>query len=608
MWTQAAPSCGFDNPKADSASAKLVREVLELEQLPGNESSDRRTLLNPGSRPVTDPDAVWWQAGYAKSGNGWKAYEETIADGNDAAKLEQYQEQRVTSAKLPHPEWKLANWCRKNGLLDQERVHLMRAMASGDPAVDRSAACERLGYQRVGETWISPQEIREARQLAAEVEQSHQRWDAKLEAVLNGLQGSHKQRMQAEASLKSITDPLAVPAIVSSFCMKSEPLAKIGVRTLGQIPQYQASRALAGQAVFSPWRTIRSEAIEFLKERKLEDFAPDLLMILAKPIQIRHQIDRGTVRVSQPEVGNIVNIQFANCDFALIEESHDTTRVAVRRLFPQSLQFSDDDPKLGSTSTRYEQFPVPWRLGRSISNRLELELFDQAEAIDYSAGVVNEFRVSANERVGRVLSECADEPFTSDPEKWWDWWANHSGLSRPAQKNVVIVDERKPEPSYSIREISSGTTSCLVAGTPIWTEKGLVDIEKIQPGDRVLSKEIDTGELTFKPVLRVTERPPVPVAKIHLANESIEASSGHHFWVSGAGWTKTRKLSSGQPIHTVTGMQRIERIVDKSRTASVYNLVVLDAHTYFVGKSMILSHDVLLPSPTNVKVPGLAIQ
>jgi hypothetical protein len=61
-----------------------------------------------------------------------------------------------------------------------------------------------------------------------------------------------------------------------------------------------------------------------------------------------------------------------------------------------------------------------------------------------------------------------------------------------------------------------------------------------------------------------------------------------------------------QPIHTVVGMARVESVEDEAEPAPVYNLVVADFHTYFVGPAMILSHDVLPPRPTNVKVPGLA--
>ena len=44
----------------------------------------------------------------------------------------------------------------------------------------------------------------------------------------------------------------------------------------------------------------------------------------------------------------------------------------------------------------------------------------------------------------------------------------------------------------------------------------------------------------------------------------------------------------------------------KGETAQTYNLVVADYHTYFVGKTGILSHDVLTPRGTNCLVPGLS--
>ena len=58
---------------------------------------------------------------------------------------------------------------------------------------------------------------------------------------------------------------------------------------------------------------------------------------------------------------------------------------------------------------------------------------------------------------------------------------------------------------------------------------------------------------------------------------------------------------------TATGMSRIESAALESQPAPVYNLVVADFHTYFVGPGMILSHDVTQPAPTNVKVPGLEV-
>ena len=62
----------------------------------------------------------------------------------------------------------------------------------------------------------------------------------------------------------------------------------------------------------------------------------------------------------------------------------------------------------------------------------------------------------------------------------------------------------------------------------------------------------------------------------------------------------------GTALHTATDTQRISTVQEKGPLEAVYNLVVADFQTYFVGQSMVLSHDVSLPRPTNVTVPGLA--
>jgi len=174
-------------------------------------------------------------------------------------------------------------------------------------------------------------------------------------------------------------------------------------------------------------------------------------------------------------------------------------------------------------------------------------------------------------------------------------------------KKVVIVKEDQPlivRPLTPPIQRFTGM-SCLVAGTPIWTEHGLVVVEQIQPGDRVLSKNIDTGELAYKVVLHTTVRESSPITKFTISDETIQATAGHHFWVSGRGWTKTRELAAEQPLHTPTGVIRVAS-TERAEPVPTYNLVVADFHTYFVGKSAILSHDVLPPKPTNKVVPGLS--
>jgi len=145
---------------------------------------------------------------------------------------------------------------------------------------------------------------------------------------------------------------------------------------------------------------------------------------------------------------------------------------------------------------------------------------------------------------------------------------------------------------------------CLVAGTPVWTEAGAVSVEQIEIGDRVLSQHPETGELTYKSVLRTTECPPEHLVKLQVNGESIQCSGGHPFWVSGNGWVKARHLQPDALLHTVIGVHRVES-VEHTGFEATYNLMVADFHTYFVGARKILTHENTIRVPTDAVVPGL---
>lgn len=113
------------------------------------------------------------------------------------------------------------------------------------------------------------------------------------------------------------------------------------------------------------------------------------------------------------------------------------------------------------------------------------------------------------------------------------------------------------------------------AGTRIITDKGLVPIQDIKVGDRVLSKpESGTGELCYKPVIRTISydnkeiwqltyfevEANIDISKLHkgkllqLSNKgkmiTISATPNHPFWVNSIGWTRLDELQNGHVIPT----------------------------------------------------------
>jgi hypothetical protein len=149
--------------------------------------------------------------------------------------------------------------------------------------------------------------------------------------------------------------------------------------------------------------------------------------------------------------------------------------------------------------------------------------------------------------------------------------------------------------------------SCFLAGTPVRTQTGRVAIETIQPGDRVLSQDQDTGELTYKLVLRTTLRPPAEMVKIKAGTEEIVTTLGHPFWVNGQGWRMAKQLKEGDLLHSVGGAIRIEA-VEAMPKQPAHNLVIADFNTYFVGTQGLLVHDNEYRQPTRAIVPGLVAE
>ena len=63
-------------------------------------------------------------------------------------------------------------------------------------------------------------------------------------------------------------------------------------------------------------------------------------------------------------------------------------------------------------------------------------------------------------------------------------------------------------------------------GTKVWTNTGTVAIEKVQAGDFVLSQNVETGELGYKPVSATTVGTPLPLVEIRpVASKSAAHSA-----------------------------------------------------------------------------------
>jgi hypothetical protein len=235
----------------------------------------------------------------------------------------------------------------------------------------------------------------------------------------------------------------------------------------------------------------------------------------------------------------------------------------------------------------------------------------QALLRDSQTSQVNSMATESNRRIFDVLEDATGCAHPRSPAAWWDWWREYNGYSWPRATKFLYVSSVS---HYSAHEHAysklSGVqqrpaASCFVAGTPVRTQRGLTPIESIQPGDRVLSQDQDSGELTYKMVLRTTLRPPTKLVRIATKSETITTTLGHPFWVSGHAWKMAKELKPGDRLHSLGGAVEIKSIEPLDKLEPAHNLVVADFNSYFVGDEGLLVHDNEFRRPTQSIVPGL---
>jgi hypothetical protein len=139
---------------------------------------------------------------------------------------------------------------------------------------------------------------------------------------------------------------------------------------------------------------------------------------------------------------------------------------------------------------------------------------------------------------------------------------------------------------------------CFIAGTQVKTLDGGENIEDIEIGDLVWSRDPLTGEFGYKPVVELYVTHPDQL--IHLEygdDEELIGTAEHPFWVvEKQAWIRMADVEPGDTLVlddgtlvTVTGSW-IE-LAPEGETFTTYNFQVADWHTYFVSPAIDLDDD-----------------
>ncbi|HVU90013.1 MAG TPA: polymorphic toxin-type HINT domain-containing protein [Pirellulales bacterium] len=563
-------SAPTDSAPADSASveaAALVRKAL-LAEVAGNLQA-RADALRQAVTIAPEFAPAHWQSGEVKVGERWLAVEDAARENEWSGKFLSYQKSRAAAPQTADGQMALARWCKEQGLVEQEKIHLANALRLAPAKGKRAEVINKLGFVRYRHQLMPAATAEVLKKQAKEAEAALAKWKPILTRLRGDLESRDKNRQEtARTKLKESQDPAIIPALEAVFATARPEIGQAAIDALVALPQQAATDSLVRFALFAKHDGMRQAAAVALKERDFFTFVPFLLSNMQMPIEVSFTASPFHSRLSLFREGPLFNSSYTSTVdgqpyLALLPVLNGAVLGPTMR-----------NPDMAATS----------------------ELKDLAVA---NAALEENQRVAlVNERVAQVLKGATGNDFDSDPKGWWDWWA---------QFNEVNYAQEKPTYENARYNLIPRSHSCFVPGTLVWTVTGTVAIENVQVGDWVLSQNVDSGELTYKPVEAVTHGTPLPLVEICIGQQTIRATHGHLFWVVGTGWRMAKELKVGDRLHTTKGTLTIDT-VEKTGEAACHNLVVRDFNTYFVTDAMILVHDIEIRGPTTAIVPGLTAE
>ncbi len=595
------PAASSSNASADVADAAVtVRAALSLE-LDGLDE-DRNALLQQVIDRHPDYAPACAHRGEIRVGEKWLPYDRVVHEGDRWHQLYMYRKTRDERGDTIDDHLFMVDGARQRKMWDEERSHLMRIL---ERDANHLEAHQRLGDVRIDDVWVAREEVVQFVRDLVETRRNLAQWGPQINPIARRLLRSREQAWDSAAEeLKAIRDPGAIPALELALSQGGEREALFYLDWLAECDAWQASVALSRQAVLSASTTIRSQAQQRLKDRRIDDYVPVLLTSLRADPQVRAGL---TVTPG----GGLLYVQHI---------SYETQRERRERNLavlygPENL--SRGIPGRVQTLDTLAVMDMPESRAWALNHlRQYYGAFSFRDGLDLQSQVEH-----ANGRVQRTLATAVNRDDLRAPQDWWNWWTGYqevhvSNAPKPLVGNdyeeIWAVERTKQQMrrvpfrlTFGAPATPFGGGSCFPAGTPVVTEFGPKPIEEVRLGDRVLSQDVDTGELAFKPVFGTTLRPAVPLLKLVTAHGDIATTGGHPFWVNGAGWLKARELQPGMRFHAVTGSSEILAVEDAARSEKAHNLVVADFHTYFVGEGRVLCHDNTPRNPTNSLVPGL---
>ncbi len=465
---------------ADQA-AQLVQRALQAEA--DGKPGDRADLLKQALTVAPDFAPGHWQSGEIRTGDKWTSIDNAAKQDAHSAKLDEYRKLRDQAEQTVDGQLNLARWCEKAGLKEQQRAHLMFVL---ELQPNNKEAISKLGLVRFQGQLIPATQLDEIKAKLDASTAVSKEWKARIDDWCEQLK-KHPHDEDVLKQIRDVRDPAAIFALERGLAHSGQDACLAVIDALAAMPQQAATDSILHAAVCSPVTQVRQAAIYALRSRSRYSYIPLLLCAMRTPIKYEY------------DILNFSSDTFTH-QLTLFQEgpSEDTLEVHYQSDVQLLTRYGGPDTRPARTQAR------------ATSD------IQQARAAIHQINQFNQDALTSNGVLAEVLEATTGQQLGTDATAWWSWWLDDNEYYQPSEK---------PENVVSLGTTRRHAVSCFVAGTPVWTTSGPMQIEKIKVGELVLSQDPETGELAYKPVIGTTIRPESPLIETHLGDTLIRSTA-----------------------------------------------------------------------------------
>lgn len=164
------------------------------------------------------------------------------------------------------------------------------------------------------------------------------------------------------------------------------------------------------------------------------------------------------------------------------------------------------------------------------------------------------------------------------------WSSDQDTLDKLKESSVSLI--------LSVFAAKGASLVCFPAGTKVHTPDGLLNIEDLFEGDRVLTFNELTKEQEYKPILKKHERFTLQMLSIELpTGEFVRVTPEHRFYCNEE-WIEARELQPGDLLHLKGGhYTTVISVETLPHYEKVYNFDIEGNENYYVTEDGILVHN-----------------